>query len=134
MAAGLLASCGVPSDSLLVADLVMECPALQTRELKVLLVSFAERNGQKADVQEISRSYLRIHMDGGGFGHSIFIEQKFADVSLEETRCGSKASSCVSAMVFAGGSTPEDELTKNTARQREVAHLLKDTLTGACEG
>ena len=133
VAAGLLTSCGMPSDSLLIADLVIECPSLQTDDLRDILISFAERNGQKADVQEISQSYLRMHMDGTGFGHGIFIERGSPDILRVEGRCGSQSSSCVRAMVFAGGSTPEDELTKNTAHQREVAHLLEETVASACE-
>ena len=134
VATGLLASCGLPTDYLLISDLVIECPALQADELRDVLISFAERNDQKVDVQEISRSYLRMRMDGTGFGHSIFIEQGLPDVLREESRCSSQFSSCVKATVFTGGSTPEDELTNNTAPQREVAHLLEETLTGACEG
>ncbi|ARU16838.1 hypothetical protein A9D14_12485 [Croceicoccus marinus] len=123
----------MPSDSLLVADLIIECPLVPTDEMRDVLISFAERNSQKADVQEISPSYLRMHMDGAGFGHSIFVEQWTLEGNSENNRCSSRSSVCVNAMVFAGGSIPEDELTENTARQRQVAHLLEEALTGTCE-
>jgi hypothetical protein len=100
--------------------------------MRDLLVGFARRHDQEVEVQEISPTYLRLKMDGDGFGHHISIEQGPRDMFRDDTECGAQSSSCVRATVFAGGSIPDDELTENTVRQRRVAVALRETLSGEC--
>ncbi|MDG2003913.1 MAG: hypothetical protein P8J20_11330 [Novosphingobium sp.] len=134
MIVGFVASCVGPTDYLLVADFAVECPSLQTAEVRETLGTFAKRNGLTVDVQENSATYLRLAMEGNGFGHHIHTEYWAADDVPERSECSAKASPCIAVTAFAGGSIPEDEQTENTIRQEKVAKGLQLALVRACSG
>ncbi len=128
---GLLASC--TSDSFPVADFEVSCSSLDSASVSSALTAFAKRHDLTIDLQESSESYLRLRMDGSGFGQDIFVEYRDTDSGPETSNCSTAELPCLDVTAFAGGTIPEDELSENTATQTKTASALKSRLEGLCE-
>lgn len=127
----LVGSCG-PSDSFPVADFALECSSLDEPTLRNSLDAFAKQEGLSTDLQVSSAEYLRLRMDGEGFGHQTYVEFWAVETEDTWTTCREAKIPCVDVTVYTGGRIPEDEGTSNTVTQRRVAERLKRLLNGFC--
>lgn len=132
MVALLVGSCGSPSDSFPVADFALGCASLDEPSLRTTLDAFAKKEGLAIDLQVSSPEYLRLRMDGDGFGHSTYVEFWSTDTDNMSVKCRAEDLPCVDVTVFTGGLIPDDEGTENTVTQQGVAGRLERAIDDLC--
>jgi hypothetical protein len=128
----LVGSCGLPSDSFPVADFALGCASLDEPALRTTLDAFSKQEGLATDLQVSSPEYLRLRMDGEGFGHSTFVEFWSTDTDSMSVKCRAEELPCVDVTVFTGGLIPDDEGTENTVTQEGVARRLERAIYELC--
>lgn len=132
LAALLVGSCGLPSDNFPVADFALGCASLDEPTLRTTLDAFAKQEGLSTDLQVSSPEYLRLSMDGEGFGHSTFVEFWSTETDNVSVKCRAEDLPCVDVTVFTGGLIPDDEGTENTVTQEEIAARLERAIDDLC--
>ena len=128
----LVGSCGSPSDNFPVADFALGCASLDEPTLRTALDAFAKQEGLEIDLQVSSPKYLRLRMDGEGFGHSTYVEFWSINTKKMSVKCRAEDLPCVDVTVFTGGLIPDDEGTENTVIQEGVAGRLERAINDLC--